>query len=1144
MKRLPTRVFSPNSRGFALVVTLSLMILLTIVAVGLLGLSAVSLRSASAEMLMREARQNARLALMLAIGDLQTTTGPDQRVTAPGQVLGADVAQPHLTGVWQGWKWDGKGDPEFEDRKKSGFLRWLASTREVGGGNGVDFVKSAPAGGIAALVRGNRDPAENDLVNAQIVPVSSSARNTSAGFAWAVFDESTKLPTALPEPSGQSITKSMIRMAAAPLPGYAAATVRDWNPLGLLADSRTKLISAGQVGLVDVAEADRGFHDVTSRSSGIAADVAEGGLSVDLSRMFSNPTTLPADYANRHLYSGTDTPLVPAPNRFQGANPFPSPDPSWRLLHSHYRLYDKITGGLNKPTLATTTTARPPAGTTGTLAEEHPFFHAQQIAPVIAKAQFVFSLSFGWHSTLTANSKDGNDALPDSNPTKDHFVTWLVVDPVITLWNPYNVNLRFTGGRIDLYRVPLTFQLYKNGQKISSEYTHLANCFLSGTSFEARKNTFYRLNLLPAAGSSEIILAPGEHKVLTASNHVKNFNNEFSNVGMNLRPGFQPPAGNSSNSAVGGVSTVSVCVSSTGVSNGRQYGKNVRTVAVKPGDVLQIEVKPGRAAVDTPAETGGREVSGFLKYYIGPPSAQRLVGGIELDYGSDEGAYLPSFPQQDLPSIVVSNAIPKKVKADDYQGSSPPVVVRFKEPFLISTFQLKTERDSKFPSRGWLDNSPVNLFASEGIDQKEPWSAQQFELQWEAMTDWSSSPTVEIANNTDRGYGGSGIFAQSGVEFATHCGVPLAPAHSLAQFRHAPLNTGGQLPLTSQIVANSFAPPLLDPTAIRSTAGNRTFLDHSYHANAAIFDQYFLSSLADPGGPLEPGESVRDAITGLFVNGKALPNPRFTPYHGGKTVAEIADALTAPDGHLKSAAHLLIDSPLNVNCSRVDVWEAFLSSTFGADVPRIENGKVGTISGENTGVARHLPSNGSAFETNADALGQDLAKWNGHRRLLPGQIRRLAEEIVKEIRTRGPFQSLAEFVNRRPGTGDLAKNGALQAAIERAGINEPTLDPALVTAHGNTADGAPGVLTQADILTPIAPVLTARGDTFRIRAYGEAGPANGPKVMAWCEAVVQRIPDYIDPADEAWSQPTRIANQRFGRRYELLAFRWLSPSEV
>lgn len=1144
MKIPLSRCFSGKSRGFALVVTLALMILLTVIAVGLLSLSAISLRSASAETMMQEARQNARLALILALGELQSTTGPDQRVTAPAQVRGADVSQPHLTGVWQGWKWDGKGTPDFKSRKQSDFLRWLVSTREIVGADNLDFVKSAPGGEIVTLVRGTRNAAENDLVNAQIVPVSSGTRKTSAGFAWAVFDEATKLPTALPEPSGESVTASMNRMAAAPLPGYAATTVRNWEALDLLGASRTKLVSAGQASLIEIAAADRGFHDLASRSAGIAVDVAKGGLAIDLSRLFSNPTTLPADYANRHIYSAADTPLVPAPARFPGANPFPSPDPSWRLLHSHYRLYDKLTGGLAKPTLATSNVARPPAGTEATLAGKHPFFHSQQIAPVIAKAQFVFSLSFGWHSSLTANAKDGNDALPDSNPNKDHFVTWLVVDPVITLWNPYNVSLRFTGGRIDLYRVPLTFQIYKNGQKISSEYTHLANCFLSGTSFSDRKNTFYRLNLLPETGANEIILAPGEHKVLTATNHVKNFNNEFSNVGLNLRPGFQPPAGNASNKAVGGVSTVSVCVSSTGANSGRNYGKEVRTVAVKAGDVLQVEVKPGRAEVDKPSETGGREVSGFLKYYIGPPNAQQLVGGIELDYGNQEAEHLPLFPKEDLPSVVVSNAIPKKVKADDYQGSSPPVVVRFKEPFLISTFQLKTERDSKFASRGWIDNSPVNLFASEGIDQKEPWSAHQFELQWEAMTDWSSSPTVEIANNTNRGYGGSGIFAQSGVEFATHSGVPLAPASSLGQLRHAPLNTGGQLPLTSQVVANSFAPQVMDPAVVRSTADKRTFLDHSYHANSALFDACFFSSLADPGGLLDPVGTVRESITKLFDEGKPLSNPRLIPHHGSQSTQQIADALTAPDGYLKSAAHLLIDSPLNVNCTRVDVWEAFLNSTFGAEVPQIEAGKVVSIAGEDTGVARHLPSNGSAFESNLDAPGQNLAKWNGHRRLTRQQIRRLAEEIVKEIQARGPFQSLGEFVNRRPGSDDLAQNGALQAAIERAEINKTTLDPAFSIGKGNTADGAPGVITQADLLTPIAPVLTARGDTFRIRAYGEAGPQNGPKVKAWCEAIVQRVPEYIDPVNEAWKPPASLANQRFGRRYEVRAFRWLSPSEI
>ena len=67
--------------GFALVVTLSLMILLTLIAVGLLSLSAVSLRSSSQGVAQAEAQANARMALMLAIGELQKQLGPDQRVS-------------------------------------------------------------------------------------------------------------------------------------------------------------------------------------------------------------------------------------------------------------------------------------------------------------------------------------------------------------------------------------------------------------------------------------------------------------------------------------------------------------------------------------------------------------------------------------------------------------------------------------------------------------------------------------------------------------------------------------------------------------------------------------------------------------------------------------------------------------------------------------------------------------------------------------------------------------------------------------------------------------------------------------------------------------------------------------------------------
>ncbi len=1134
---------SGHRRGFALVVTLSLMILLTVIAVGLLSLSSISLRSSSADQLSREARQNARMALMLAIGDLQTATGPDQRVTAPAGIQGPDVAQPHLTGVWQGWKWDGTGSPDFTGRKTSQFLRWLTSSRDLTLVSGRDFARNAPSGNVATLVRGAQGSTTADKVDAQIVPIANANNISRSGFAWAVFDESTKLPIALPEPAGTSVTASVEQMSAAPLPGYAATTQRDWSPLKSLAAQRSKLVTADQSGLTGLVPADRGFHDLTSRSAGVMADVAKGGLAVDLSRLFSDPNGLPQGYKDRFLYSGTGTPLAPAPSRFNGANAFPSPDPSWNLLYSHYRLYDKLTGGLN-PSINTTNLERPKPGTTGAAVQSHSFFQSQQLAPVIAKAQFVFSLSFGWHQGLDSFARPGNAALPANHPNKDLYITWLVVDPVITLWNPYNVNLRFSGGRIDLYRVPLMFRLYKNGTLINSEYTHFANCFVS-EGFGSRANTFYRLNLLPEKGSNEIVLAPGEHVVLSASNHVKTYNNQFSVTGLDLRPGFEPPAGNASGAAVGGVSTMNVCVSSNGANNGQIYGKTVRSVPVKPGDQIQIEVKQGRAAVDKPAETGGKEVSGFLKYYVGPPASPLRVGGIELDYADQEAEFLPPFSPNDLPSVVVSGDIARGVQGDNYVGTKPPPVVRFKEPFLITTFQLKTERDSKFPSRGWIHNAPVNLYASAGLDQKEPWANHQYELQWEAMTDWPpASPTIEISNTKNRGYGGPGIYAQSGLEFATHSSIPLAPALSLGQLSHAPLNAGGQLPLVSQVVANSFAPPVLDPSVVRKDDAGRTLLDHSFHANSSLFDQSFFSGLADPGGPLDRKTSVKDAISGLFEKGTPLANPRFIPHRGSSSVTEISDALTAPDGYLKSAAHLLIDSPLNVNSMRVDVWEAFLNSTFGSQVPQTKDGVLISATGTDSAFSRHLPSNGVSLESANDPLGQDLAKWNGHRRLTKPQIRRLAEEIVKEIQERGPFQSIAEFVNRRPEAGPLGKAGALQAALERAEINKDSISTAATVANGTTADGAPGVISQADLLTAIAPVLTVRGDTFRIRAYGEAGPASGAKVKAWCEAVVQRVPEYLDSEDKPWVTPTKSLNTRFGRRYEIVSFRWLSPSEI
>ncbi|MCF7676350.1 MAG: hypothetical protein K9M97_13460 [Akkermansiaceae bacterium] len=83
----------PN-RGIALVITLTLMILLTVIAVGLLTLSSISLRAPNQSRALDTARQNARIALMLAIGELQRHAGQDQRITATADIAGATNGLP------------------------------------------------------------------------------------------------------------------------------------------------------------------------------------------------------------------------------------------------------------------------------------------------------------------------------------------------------------------------------------------------------------------------------------------------------------------------------------------------------------------------------------------------------------------------------------------------------------------------------------------------------------------------------------------------------------------------------------------------------------------------------------------------------------------------------------------------------------------------------------------------------------------------------------------------------------------------------------------------------------------------------------------------------------------------------------------
>ena len=137
--------------GFALVVTLSLMVLLTVIAVGLLTLSAVSLRRGSLASASAEAQANARLAMMLALGELQKEMGPDMRVSVEAAMFDSNkdsetidgVDQPHWLASYESWgSWLNapyenpfSGDTltiqdTYTPKREKMFRRWLLSLPE------------------------------------------------------------------------------------------------------------------------------------------------------------------------------------------------------------------------------------------------------------------------------------------------------------------------------------------------------------------------------------------------------------------------------------------------------------------------------------------------------------------------------------------------------------------------------------------------------------------------------------------------------------------------------------------------------------------------------------------------------------------------------------------------------------------------------------------------------------------------------------------------------------------------------------------------------------------------------------------------------------------------------------------------------
>lgn len=1174
---------SELQNGFTLIVVVSLLVLITLVGIGMLSLSAVELRRSNQAEARSIAKANARMGLMMAMGQLQRELGDDRRVTADGAIY-TNTRNPSAVGVWNGWS------PDLAARSASattarvnyttpkgqtGFRSWLVSSAAPEKVRQLTWHTIDPSTATSSLPLFTERSSGYQL-SAERVPCLSNGQ--SGAFAWAVAQENTKARINLGTDEAKRI-RAEDQLHTPSRPNLTNSTVfqhptSNWPQRSVLvSDMPQAALDAGfGASQENALKAGRNF---TTSSVSLLTNGVTGGLKVDFSTGFEmSDQDFRADTWNTSQ-GNVSNPFRGAAATYRGQRPLFQPahrDPSvtvfmnfdpasvdhkfdvngvptFETLRSFYRsyrhLYESNQGGL-------TAFERPYSHIASRTVARRPFGVKSQpsIQPVVDRVYFILSIVAKTDGTLG-----------------------VLVTPFVTLWNPYNIAIESEGmvayPWID-FAVFWNYSIARAAGGTLNWSSSLSRVVGEGYQGNAgvrhgRSSRPYFYFHITERGeavrsgtqtiSPAIRLDPGEVRVFC--------------LAENTRRDLETSQG-----AEARTWRMKACANPSELTQSLRNGVFLNLSKAIPGSQLTYKLQPGdriNANNVTFDRNSFNHITGVAdSWQIKNPSVELMASTRSAD------GLFPQLPEQ--PNLYYYGAIHSLASSGGLRDSFSYPSYTFEEirenPRMVggvltyhrtanagvTATQNLAQADLMFTTNP--RQAYINSYLSGGTFQASP--------HYETLMIGGTS-LVNLAMETSMdgrdAYYGLSHSASRGRTHPVFFEIPRSPTLSLGALQHCDISTTPYA-VASQI-GNSWAPPYLSSMNVTKILSNAPIsgaaispsglgvYDYSYLANEALFDAFYFSGAAPEVGSsartntgstqiwdneqISESKNTDDVLASFFENPTDFPlrNPRMKPYRQGASYSTLQSRLAGPAKCVRLAAHLLVEGGFNINSTNEEAWVAVLSSLRGT-TPTTAN--------------RAMQPRFRHLLTGAPVTMRENDGWAGFRSLTDAEIRTLARNLITQIRQRGPFLSLGEFVNRRVSSeSSMNLAGAIQTAIDRSNLNRDfsysTFNNAGYPNPENlpttsTGTNTPGWLSQADILTGLAPYMTPRSDTFIIRSIGEAKNSNGiVTATVRLEALVQRVPEWVDPQDDPATSIANlrsVTNRTFGRKFRLVSVRELS----